>query len=181
MLDWNVVVTVVPGPAHERELIGALCNLGEFHRAQGFKDVCIGRVAEVEAFLGALAAARAAHKGWAAHLARVIPVEHRFAFGPDTLVPKACEAVDHFVDRMTDGSFFVRLERRGLAGAIDSPAVEQAIADHLVAQLGVHGRMLTVDFADPDYIVVAETLGEECGVGLISRAMRTRYPFVHPK
>jgi hypothetical protein len=33
-------------------------------------------------------------------------------------------------------------------------------------------------FADPDYVLAAETAGAECGVTLLSRVLRERYPFV---
>jgi tRNA(Ser,Leu) C12 N-acetylase TAN1 len=75
----------------------------------------------------------------------------------------------------------VRLERRGHAGEIATPEVERAVADHLFTLAAARGLQLRTDFTDPDYIVVAETLGDECGVALITRAMRTRYPFVHTR
>jgi len=40
---------------------------------------------------------------------------------------------------------------------------------------------LRTDFDDPDYLVVAETLGEEGGVGLVTREQRSRYPFVEAR
>jgi tRNA(Ser,Leu) C12 N-acetylase TAN1 len=37
---------------------------------------------------------------------------------------------------------------------------------------------MRTEFADPDFVIAAETLGTECGVTLIPRALRERYPFV---
>jgi len=37
---------------------------------------------------------------------------------------------------------------------------------------------MTTEFADPDFVIAAETLGEECGIALLPRALRERYPFV---
>jgi hypothetical protein len=33
-------------------------------------------------------------------------------------------------------------------------------------------------FDHPDFIVAAETVGHDCGVALLPRDLRTRYPFV---
>lgn len=40
------------------------------------------------------------------------------------------------------------------------------------------GLAMRTEFADPDFMIAAETLGTECGVALIRRALRERYPFV---
>lgn len=40
---------------------------------------------------------------------------------------------------------------------------------------------LRASFDDPDTIVVAETIGERCGLAFLTRAMRRRYPFVQPR
>jgi hypothetical protein len=46
--------------------------------------------------------------------------------------------------------------------------------------VGSAGRTaaLHTSFSDPDTVLVAETVGEECGVALLQRALRERYPFV---
>ena len=33
----------------------------------------------------------------------------------------------------------------------------------------------------PDYVVVAETMGEQCGVALITRELASRYPFLQAR
>lgn len=53
MRNWNVILTVLPGPGHENRLLQGLRPLGEFHRS-GFKDVCLGRVEDAERFLEGL-------------------------------------------------------------------------------------------------------------------------------
>ena len=40
------------------------------------------------------------------------------------------------------------------------------------------GDVPLIDFKDPDAIVAVELIGDECGVGLITRTMRERFPFV---
>ncbi len=179
-MEWNVIVTVRPGTGHEHQLLGALAQFGSF-RPTRFHGVCIGRVEDAGALLEALRRAVESGKRWAARLARVIPVDTVFAFTPETLAEQFKQAAAPFVDRMASGSFHVRLERRGLEGKVPSQAIEREVADHLFAIAAGQGKALSTDFDDPDYLVVAETLGEECGVGLVTRELRSRYPFVEAR
>ena len=180
MKDWNVVVTVVPGPAHVHELLTGLRRFGRFS-STSFKDVIIGEVQDPAVLFEALAKARADGVDWAHMLGRAIPIEARFHFAPETLTAQLQQATEGMLERLASGSFHVRLERRGHAGEIATPEVERAVADHLFTLAAARGLQLRTDFTDPDYIVVAETLGDECGVALITRAMRARYPFVHTR
>ncbi|HLB16517.1 MAG TPA: THUMP domain-containing protein [Burkholderiales bacterium] len=176
-MDWNVIVTVKTGPGQERDLLGALARFGRF-RPTPFRGVCMGRVDDVEAFLAAILKAREAGKPWAERVARVIPVERVFLFAPETLTDQLRQAVAPFVARMSDGSFCVRLERRGLAGRLPSAEIERAVGEHVHELAAGQSKRMTTEFGDPDFVIAAETLGEECGVALLPRALRERYPFV---
>jgi tRNA(Ser,Leu) C12 N-acetylase TAN1 len=176
-VDWNVVVTVTAGPGHEHRVLGALGAFGRF-RPTSFRDVCLGRVGDLTAFLEAIRSAREAGRPWAGFVARVIPAEQVFAFTPDTLAEQLREAAVRFVARFADGSFCVRLERRGLQGKVASADIERAVGEHVHAAAERAGLRMRTEFADPDFVIAAETLGEECGVALIPRAMRERYRFV---
>lgn len=174
------MVTVQPGGLQVSALIGELRQCGDFH-GTSFRDVLVGHVEDISALLDSLAAARKACAPWLADLGRVMPVEHVFGFTPGNLVQLWSEALPGFLERMRDGSFYVRVERRGLIGQIHTVEVERAVADRLLDLAEARGLRLTVSFADPDYILVAETLNTECGLALITREMRQRYPFVHTK
>jgi tRNA(Ser,Leu) C12 N-acetylase TAN1 len=174
---WNVVVTVTPGPHHERDAIEALSRFGPFRRTS-FKGVCAGHVADPLALLEAIRAARETAEPWAAKIGRVIPVERTFPFMPESLLDQLKSAVEPFVERLSSGSFCVRLERRGMAGMIDSPLIEREVADHISALAAERSVQLATALEDPDFLVAAETLGGECGVMLLTRALRSRYPFL---
>lgn len=176
-MDWNVVVTVTAGPGHEHRVLDALRLHGDF-RATSFRDVCVGRVADLAAFLEAIRTAREEGRAWAGFVARVIPVEQVFSFTPDTLADQLRQAVAPLVARLADGSFCVRLERRGLQGKVPSAAIERAVGEHVHAAAEQAGLAMRTEFADPDFVIAAETLGNECGVALIPRVLRERYPFV---
>ncbi len=175
-MDWNVIATVAQGPGHERRLLQGLKRLGEFH-ASHFKDVCLGRVADAPAFLEAVREALAAGEGWTRHLARIVPVERTFRFEPEDFAARLKEALAPMAPRL-GGTFFVRVERRGLLGRVHSQEAERDAADCLIALVQGRGGSLQTDFADPDWIVACETLGGEAGVALLDRALRRRYPFV---
>jgi tRNA(Ser,Leu) C12 N-acetylase TAN1 len=178
--NWNLVVTAVPGPRHVHDLLAGLRRFGHF-ATTSFKDVIIGEVQDPAALFEAVTQARARSEPWAMVLGRAIPIETRFWFTPDTLVAQLCTAAEGLLDRLAGGSFHVRLERRGHVGELASPAIERAVADHLFTLAEARGIRIRTDFHDPDNVLVAETLGDECGVGLIGRELRTRYPFVHTR
>jgi hypothetical protein len=65
-----------------------------------------------------------------------------------------------------------------MEGKVDTPRIEREVADRVFARAEELGKQLSVSFGDPDYIIAAETLGNECGVALLDRALRHRFPFV---
>lgn len=180
MKNWNVIVTVVPGPGRESHLLRQFRRLGQFEPTE-FKDVCVGRIEDVAQFLETLRIGRENNEPWLADLGRVIPIEQTFPFVPQTLTEQLKQAVAPFVARMTEGTFHVRLERRGLLGQVMSQEVERQVGEHLCALAEVAGKRLQVSFTEADYVVVAETVGNQCGIALLDRPLRERYPFVLPR
>jgi tRNA(Ser,Leu) C12 N-acetylase TAN1 len=174
---WNVIVTTESGRPRFVSALAGLRRLGEFWTVP-FKGVCVGRVADVPAFLEALREAKAHDERWAQAIARAIPVEQAFAFTPETLGEHLKSAVAPLAARIPAGGFHFRFERRGLAGKVRSNLIEQEVADYLFALAAARGVALHTSFSDPDTVLVAETVGEECGIALLPRALRERYPFV---
>lgn len=176
-MNWNIIVTSLPGSGSEYRLLHELRAMGKFHTTE-FRDVCIGYVEDVTNFLEAIRQAEAEGSPWVKDLGRVIPVEKTFHFTPESLVEQLKEAVTPYVGSISGGTFHVRLERRGLIGQVISPEVERSVAKHLFALAEKEGHEVIASFKDADYIVAAETLGHECGVSLLSRDLRQRYHFV---
>lgn len=175
MHDWNVIVTAASG--HERTCLPSLKTKGRFQRF-GFKGVFPGHVPNVKEFLEKAKQAQEKEEAWMLDVSRILPLEETFEFLPETFEERLKAAVTPFIQRMESGTFYVRLERRGFKGTIVSPPVKRAIDDYLMTVAAQENKTLKVDFHDPDYIVMAETLGNFCGVALLSRELRTRYPFV---
>jgi hypothetical protein len=54
--------------------------------------------------------------------------------------------------------------------------------DHFLReQLESRGQRCRIDFAAPEVIVVVETIHNQCGLGLVTREMKERYPFIKVK
>jgi len=111
-------------------------------------------------------------------LAKLVPIEKTVRIEPRTAAATLVEAAEPFLDRLAGGSFFVRLERRGLKGQLHTPTLEREVAEPVWQALERRGATPRVDFADPDSILVIETIGEVAGLAVLDRALRRDYPFV---
>ena len=101
-----------------------------------------------------------------------------FTFTLENFGERLKEEVLRYAETIGSGSFYVRIERRGHAGEIHSQHLEQELDSALRKSLEERGHTPSVDFKDPDFILAAETLDDECGMGLITRTMRKRFSFV---
>src|SRR3989442_1471564 len=163
MASWNVLATSLEG--RRDALLMALRRLGKFRRG-GYRNVVVRAVESVDELLPPPA------------LARVVPIEATVRFEAPTAVETLAAAAEPFVDRLAGGSFFVRLERRGLKGRLHTPTVERALGDHVWRALEARGHTPRVAFKDPDAVLVIETIGDEAGLGVLTRALRAQHPFV---
>ncbi|MBI3355689.1 MAG: hypothetical protein HY038_02745 [Nitrospirae bacterium] len=173
--SWNVVVTA---KNHEqRHLARLVKRLGDFWWTP-FLGLLVGRVEDQEAFCEQLRRREEEKPGFLRPLARLIPIDCTFTFQVEHLPAQLERAVLAYADRIDSGSFYVRIERRGHPGAIHSQPLEQELDRMLMEHLQEQGAAPRIDFKDPDAIVAVELIGDECGVGLITRTMRERFPFV---
>ena len=173
--SWNVVVAAKD---HEqRHLARCVKRLGDFWWTP-FLGLLVGRVADHDAFCEQLRRSEEERPGFLRPLARLIPIDRTFTFQVEHLPAQLEHAVLAYADRLDSGSFYVRIERRGHAGDIHSQPLEQELGRTLLAHLREQGAAPLIDFKDPDAIVAVELIGDECGVGLITRTMRERFPFV---
>lgn len=172
---WNVVLTAKD---HEqRHLARLVKRLGEFWWTS-FLGVLVGRVEDHEAFCDQLLRREVDTPGFLHPLSRLVPIDRTFPFQPEQLSARLGPAVLAYADRIDSGSFSVRVERRGHAGIIHSQALEQELDRALMEYLRTQGAAPRLDFEDADAIVTVELIGDECGIGLITRTMRERFPFV---
>jgi tRNA(Ser,Leu) C12 N-acetylase TAN1 len=176
MWAFNLVVTTASGGRY-RHLLHELSPLGEFRRTD-FLGVILGQVAQVPVFLEQVRAERERRLIAFADLGRAVPVECVFPFHVEEFLDKAQAAIRPYLERLAGRRFYVRLERRGLKGQIVSPEAERALDGFVKAELEQAGKGAEVDFASPDAVIVVETVGDRCGVGLLTRELLERYDFV---
>lgn len=172
---WNVVATALEG--QRGLLIGALRRLGRFGGG-GYRNIVVGVVEDRAAFLAQVAESLTADRALAASLARIVPVDVVVRLDPDDPAPGLLEAAAPFLDALAEGAFYVRVERRGFRGRIDSTALERDLGTRLWNALEARGATPSVAFRDPANVLAVQTLGDQAGLGLLSRATRTAYPFV---
>jgi tRNA(Ser,Leu) C12 N-acetylase TAN1 len=176
MWEFNLVVTM------DREgrfgpMLKELALYGEFRRTEFF-GVVLGRVQKPETFLETVLEKRGKQRTAFQDVGRVIPLDKVFTFRPEDFVELVGAAIVPYLPRLAGKRHYVRLERRGFKGVIVSPEAEQAL-DHLIAEeLSRQGATASVDFENPEAVVAVETIGDRCGVGLLTRELLDRYPFV---
>ncbi|MGQ0694482.1 MAG: THUMP domain-containing protein [Nitrospiraceae bacterium] len=175
VMGWNVLATA---KNHEQGHLARLFKrFGDFGWAP-YLGVLLGRVEDHQAFFEQLRRGEESAPGFLRPLARLVPLDRTFLFTTDTLIPLLKEELVGHIDQIGSGSFHVRLERRGHKGVIHSQQIEQELARIVADVQAQRGHFHRVDFKDPDVIIAIEIVGNECGVGLITRQLRERYPFV---
>lgn len=173
--SWNVLATAKD--LEQRHLARRLRRFGDFRWTE-YRGVLIGRVEDHLAFFEQLRRHEEDEPGFLYPLSKLVPIERTFSFTLDTFLPLVKEAILPFVDQIGDGPFYVRLERRGHSGELHAQAVEQELGRDVIERLQARGRTPRIDYAHPEAIIAVETIGNECGVGLITRTIHERYPFV---
>lgn len=176
MWEFNVLVTLAQDGRYGH-LLHELSDYGEFNKT-AFHGVILGRVTDIGEFLETIRQKRQEQLIAFQDLGRVVPLETVFIFDLDDFLAKLCQKIRPWLEILTDCRFYVRVERRGLKGQIASPDIEQALDAFIVDELTDLGYEGQVDFEDADMVVVIETIGDRCGVGLITRELSQRYEFV---
>lgn len=173
MFHWNVVVNL-----HEhgfRRACRLLQGLGAVYNTE-FLNVLVMEVSNIPRFLETLNAWVSEDPNLLQLLARVVPVTCTFSFqSPEEFETKAKEAVLPWVSQLAGKSFHVRMHRRGFKGRISSPEEERFLDRILLEELVKIGKPGHITFADPDAILVVETVGQQAGLSCWNREDLQRY------
>lgn len=174
-MGWNVLATAKD---HEqRHLARRLKRLGDF-RWSPYLGVLIGRVEDHQAFFDQLRRNEEIEPGFLLPLARLVPLDRTLTIDAASFLPMLKTEVLSYADRIGSGSFYVRVERRGHKGEIHSQHIEQELDHALIELLTQRGCTPRVDFLNPDVTIAIEIVGDECGIGMITKSLRERYPFI---
>lgn len=175
MRDWNVVVTSYM--RQERRLLAELADLGEFG-ASGFAAVILGKVPDVGKFFETVKARLEKNPVLPELLSSVTPVRRVFPFTLENLEERLRQEIRALAPEIGGRAFYVRLKRRGHKGELHSVEVEQALDRLIQEEFCAQGQNCFVDFHRAEVIVVVETVHNQCGVELVTREMKERYPFI---
>ncbi len=178
-MEWNVLATAFI--RKERYLLRFLREFGDF-KGSGFRDVIIGAVENRDAFLETIESLRREHPERVRHLSQIVPVDKIFPFDVSDFREKLKEALAPYREELEhECRFYIRVKRRGHKGELSSLEIEKEMSAFIVDALEKAGKQAQVNFEDPDKFIIVETIGNQAGVGLITREMRERYSFIRVK
>lgn len=178
MMEWNILATAFRRQG--RYLLRLLNKYGEF-RGSGYRDVVIGRVEDVSAFLETLENLRRENPGKLSPLSQIVPLERTFQFDLSDFEDKLKEAISPYVEQVENSKFFVRVKRRGHKGEISSLDVEKEMDTFILETLTKAGKQAQINIEEANKIIIVETIENCAGVGLITREMKEKYPFIKVK
>lgn len=174
MIDWNVVVTV---RQDFNRAIALLRKLGVVERT-GLFNVLVMRVPDARDLLEQIAK-RPAEERFFATISHVVPVTHKLSFSTaEELERKARDIVLTWAPELAGKGLHVRMRRRGHKGELHGLELEQRIGSALLDELARRGTPGRFALADPDAVIAIETLRDDAGLALWSRADLERYPFL---
>lgn len=178
MKDWNTVVTLYEEEGAWRRARGELTRLGKIAQTR-YHNVLVMRVEHVGGFLRDFAAMCEAEPGILNDISRVLPAAETFDFADaEEFEAKAREVALSWAPRLHGQSFYVRLYRRGLKGALSSLEEERFLDEALLAALEAAGAPGKVQFEDPDVVIDIETVDHRAGLSLWTREELARYDFL---
>jgi tRNA(Ser,Leu) C12 N-acetylase TAN1 len=179
MRDWNVVITLQHEFQASKRAQHLLRVLGEVATTP-FHNVLVMRVESIAGFLRDFSVMCAAQPGVLNDISRVVPLSDVFDFEtPEDFEAKARAIVLSWAPRLAGHTFYVRLYRRGLKGAIESPKEERFLDEALLGALQAAGAPGRVRFEDPDFVIDIETVGQRAGASLWSREDLQTHLFLH--
>jgi tRNA(Ser,Leu) C12 N-acetylase TAN1 len=173
--NWNVLATAREGLY--AQLGRLLRRFGDFRRTR-FLGVLAGHVRQPLLFCEELLRLETERPGLLVPISKLLPIDKTFEFSVADFEARLAEALMPYAEQIQNGSFYIRIERRGHKGEIHSQQVEQAVGAALIKHLTAAGYAPSLNFKDPDLVLVVETLDETCGVTALSRDVRERFRFM---
>lgn len=164
--EYNLLLTAMRG--EEFSLLRQLeaLNLGVFKSAN-FKDVILGKVEDVEAFLKRI------EEETIFGLARVMYIENWIDFELENFEIEVFKAIKDRLQEIKQGqSFCVRISRRGLKGKLNSQQAEKKLGSLIWKELEARGIEPKVNLKEPDWLINIETIATKAGISIISKAKR---------
>jgi tRNA(Ser,Leu) C12 N-acetylase TAN1 len=172
-MNWNVIVTVRHDYGRAVQL---LRKHGTIERT-GLFNVIVMRVADVHALLEQIE--QAADPRFFDTISHIVPVTHKLTFSTaEDLERQALAVALGWQAQLAGRSVHVRMRRRGHKGEIHGAEVEHQLGKMLLDELARRGTPGRFEHDDPDLVIAIETIRDEAGLALWTRAELERYPFL---
>jgi tRNA(Ser,Leu) C12 N-acetylase TAN1 len=144
-----------------------------------FHNVLVVQVEDPERFVEQLALWVEREPGLLNTIAHVFVAQVSFFFDDeDAFEAEARHALVERLDELVGKSFHLRVHRRGFKGRHSSHELERRFGAFLLETLEAADQCGRIDFADPDVVVIIETVGRRAGVWFCQRQDRRRMPFL---
>ncbi len=178
MKDWNVVISVYQDGF--RRALRALKAFGPVERSP-YHNVLVMAAADPLALLEGIERETDSKPALYDAIARVAPAMRCFEFGSaEEFEHRARSIVVEWLPRLRGCSFHVRLHRRGSPHDLRTPDVERRLDDALLDALETAGTPGSISFADPDAVIVIDTVDDRAGMALWSRQELARHRLLRP-
>jgi tRNA(Ser,Leu) C12 N-acetylase TAN1 len=173
-MDWNVVVTIRRDFARA---IGLLRKLGAVERT-GLFNVVVMRAPDVRALLEQIAQLPASERFFET-ISHVVPITHKLHFATaDGFEQQVRDVVLAWAPQLAGKSVHVRVRRRGHKGELHAMELERRIGAALLDELARRRTPARIALDDPDVVIAIETVHDEAGLAMWTRADLERYPFL---
>jgi tRNA(Ser,Leu) C12 N-acetylase TAN1 len=178
MRDWNVVISIFQDGF--RRAIRALEELGKVERSP-YHNVLVMKVESGISLLEAVERKTQESPALYDAISRVAPAACNFEFqSGEEFREKASAVLREWSQRLTGGSFHVRLHRRGARHGFRTAETEKFLDDAVLAatsEIGMPGR---ISFTDSDVVIAIDTVDDRAGVALWSRKDLARHRLLRP-
>lgn len=176
LTDWNVIVTVRDEGYRKTKRV--LKDYGTTAQTS-YYNVLVARVSNLADFLHDFTIDYRNHPFLQDAVSRIGPLQHTFTFSSaEDFEQKAKEVIRGWIMKMNGSTFHVRMHRRG-HHELSTLKEEQAMDRFILEELFVQGLSGQIGFRDEDYIIEIETIDNQAGISLWSRADLINYPFLN--
>lgn len=178
MKDWNTIITIYQQGFGRA--IRALQKIGPTERTP-YYNVLAMRVDDPIAALEAIERLTEERPALYDAISRVAPARDMFEFqSPEEFTDHAKSCLLGLLSELNGHSFHVRVHRRGSKLDLQTQEAERFFDDFVVAATAKSGTPARIAFAEPDAIVVIDTIDGRAGISMWSRADLARHRLLRP-
>jgi tRNA(Ser,Leu) C12 N-acetylase TAN1 len=178
MKDWNLIVTIYQQGF--RRALRALQDIGPAERSQ-YHNVLVMKVDDPMKVLDAVERKTDERPALYDAIARVAPAMRSFEFqSSDSFKDRATSAILEWLPDLTGRTFHVRLHRRGPKLELRTPDAERFFNDAIIEATTRAGMPARISFADPDAVIVIDTIDDRAGIAMWTRADLSRHRLLRP-